>query len=54
MIFTQSVVTKFIETDTALRKFTVMFKDIPTFVHCMGINEDAVIKGGREREEPSK
>lgn len=54
MIFTQSVVNEFIETDTALRKFTVMFKDIPTFVLCISINEDTVIKGGREREGPSK
>jgi hypothetical protein len=46
IIFTQSVVTEFMKTDTALRKFTVILKDIPTFVLHISITEDTVTKGG--------
>jgi hypothetical protein len=42
------------KTDTALRKFTVMFKDILTFVLSIRITEDTVTKGERERGGPSK
>jgi hypothetical protein len=39
--------TEIMKTDTALRKFTVIFKDIPTFVLSIRIAEDTVTTGGR-------
>jgi hypothetical protein len=36
MIFTQSLMTEIMKTDTALRKFTVIFKDTLTFVLSRG------------------
>jgi len=47
MIFAQSLVTEFMKTGTPLRKFTVMFKDILTFVLSIRITEDPMTKGGR-------
>jgi hypothetical protein len=41
--------TEFIKTDRALRKFTVMFKGILTFVLFIRITKDTVTKrGGRK------
>jgi len=47
MIFTQSLVTEIMKTHTALRKFTVIFKNILTFVLSIRITEDTVTTGGR-------
>jgi hypothetical protein len=46
--------TEFVKIDTALRKFTVMFKDILTFVLSTGITEDTVTKRGRGKRRTIK